>query len=289
MSWLKENYDKAALGGAAVITLSVVALIFTGNSGEATKINDPRPINAFEVEAKTNLVELEEAMANNAEPVYMQRASQDVYSFIAYPTFRIRDKVGIQELDPETVIQGAPLEWWKKYSLDDYQFEGADKKDNDNDGFTNYEEFTVGTNPVDATSRPNLIEKLKFLSAAPISYRIEWTKIEEGRASMNFRSSLTTRGSQDISRVGDTFPTKGQPEQFLNRFKVKNTGEGINPDNRQDTFYEIEDTKKQVVGGKGYTFMFDEKRDPNAKLEKLEIQFENKTKVLGLVNLDENQ
>jgi len=242
MSWLKENYDKAALGGAAVITLAVVALIFTGGSGEVSKVKKAKRDNTFEIKAKANLVEIEEVLGSHSTPEYLEHSSTDVYSFIAYPVYGIRDKVGVHELDPETVIQGAPLKWWREHDINDFKFEGADKKDSDEDGFSNIEEFIAGTNPRVSNSHPNLVEKLTFIGARPTSYRMEWSKVDDERASMNFRSR---RGTQDICKVGDTFPTKGQPEQFLNRFKVKSLGEGVNPTNNvKDTFYEIEDTKK---------------------------------------------
>jgi len=87
MSWLKENYDKAALGGAAVITLAVVALIFTGSSEEVNKVKNPKPKNVFKIEAKANLAEIEEVLASNSEPTYGQHSGTEVYSFIAYPEF----------------------------------------------------------------------------------------------------------------------------------------------------------------------------------------------------------
>ena len=36
MSWLKENYEKAALGGAAAILVGVVATSFLGGNGETS-------------------------------------------------------------------------------------------------------------------------------------------------------------------------------------------------------------------------------------------------------------
>jgi len=333
MSWLKENYDKAALGGAAVITLAVVALIFTGNSGESDELKDPKRSNAFTVKAQEGLAELEGVFAKNSQAEYAEHLGVKVHSFIAYPTFRIRDKAGIHELGPDYVIQGAPLKWWKEYGIDDYQLEGAADKDHDKDGFSNSEEFVAGTNPTDLSEHPNLVEKLIFVSASPVNYTIAWAKVDNDRASMSFR---TRRGTQDICRVGDTFPAKGHPAQFLNRFKVTSKGDGVNPDGRQDTYYEIEDTRKQgtsyklwrsadpfkskdwtaefrietpdggesfkvneggefslpfVEGGKGYTFMFDEKRAVAKTLENLEIRYGNETKVLGLAapaDKDEN-
>lgn len=242
MSWLKENYEKAALGGAAVIALSVGALIFTGNAGEVTDEKNPKKVNTFDVPEKVSLAGYSDALGKTGTVNIAKHLGEDLYSFIAYPVYGVKGVEGLEELGPEKELNGAPLKWWKKHGMDDWQFSGADTKDNDNDGFNNIEEFVAKTSPVDDKSHPDLITKLEFVSSKKTPFRMQWSTVDENRANMTFTHRRT---SFDICAVGDTFPKGGQTEQFLNRFKVKAKGEGKNPTTGiQEGFYEIEDTKK---------------------------------------------
>lgn len=245
MSWLKENYEKAALGGAAVIALGVGALILTGSAGEVKEEQNPTRVSSFDVPEQAELGVYVSALEKTGTVEQPQHLETDVYSFIAYPIYGVKGTPGLVPLDPDTLFHEIPLKWWKGYGMDDYQFSGAADKDNDDDGFTNKEEFANETNPVDAKSHPDLIEKLKLVNSKKTQYRIQWSFVDAERANMTF--TLGRRTTYDICRVGDTFPTKDQPKEFLNRFKVKAKGKGPNPaTNSEEEFFEIEDTKKDI-------------------------------------------
>ncbi len=245
MSWLKENYEKAALGGAAVIALGVGSLILTSDAGEVKDEQNPTRVNTFEVPEKSILDENVTALDKTGVVQFQQHLETDVNSFIAYPIYGVKGTAGLVELDPDTLFEGIKLSWWKSFEMDDYQFDGAAMKDNDSDGFTNKEEHDAETSPVDAKNHPDLIKKLQLVDSKKTQYRIQWSRVDDNRANMTFTLKRT---SFDICGVGDTFPTNGQPKEFLNRFKLKSKGKGPNPTtNSEEEFYEIEDTKKPGV------------------------------------------
>lgn len=249
MSWLKENYEKAALGGAAVIALGAGALILTSSAGEGKEEKNPTPVNEFDVPEQPDLAVYVKALDKTGVINTQKHLETEVNSFIAYPIYGVKDTPGLVELNPDTLFHGIPLKWWKKYEMNDYQFSGAAEKDNDEDGFTNEEEYAggkeEGTSPIDPKSHPDLLKKLKLVDSKKTTYRIQWSFVDADRANMTF--TLGRRTSYDICKVGNTFPTKEQPEAFLNRFKVKSKGKGINPATKsEEEYFEIEDTKKDI-------------------------------------------
>jgi len=244
MSWIKENYEKAALGGAAVIALGVGALILTGSAGEVKEEQNPARVNTFDVPEQVPLDGYVKALDKTGEESYAQHLESNVYSFIAFPVYGVKGTPGIDELGPERLFHGIPLKWWKEHNLKGYQFSGGGEKDTDEDGFNQKEEYEAKTDPTKLSSRPDLLKKLQLLDSTKKRYRIQWSRVDDDRANMTFTLRKTT---YDICRVGDTFPASGQPEEFLNRFKVKSKGMGPNPTtNSEEEFYEIEDTQKDI-------------------------------------------
>ena len=242
MSWLKENYDKAALGGAAIIALGAGALILSSDAGEVTEGQNPIRVNTFDVPEQKELDINVKALDKTGAVTGQKHLESDLYSFIAFPIYGVKGSDDIGELSPDRPFHGIPLKWWKEHKLDDYKFEGGGEEDNDKDGFTNKEEFEGKTNPNELSSRPELTKKLQLLDSKKTSYRMQWSRVDDNRANFTF---TLRRTSFDILGVGGTFPTKGQPEDFLNRFKVKSKGTGKNPTtSSQEEYYEIEDTQK---------------------------------------------
>ncbi len=71
------------------------------------------------------------------------------------------------------VFGDIPNAWILKYGLN-YLDAGVCDRDLDRDGFSAAEEFAADTSPVDATSRPPLIDKLRFVERKQQLYRVEF-------------------------------------------------------------------------------------------------------------------
>ncbi len=246
MSWLKENYEKVALGGAAVIALGIGALIITGDAGKVEPEKNPTKENTYVLPGRVDLANYSKALTQKSSAVFPQHLGADLNTFIAFPLYGVKGTDGLTELKEDTLFHGIKLSWWKKHGLEDYRFSGGGENDTDKDGFSHIEEHQGNTSPVDPKSHPDLIAKLKFTDFKPSRYRIQWTSIDENRVNMTF--SVGRKSSSDFTKLGETFPTKQQDKKYLDRFKFVKRGREMNPTtNFVDEFVEVEDLLKKAV------------------------------------------
>lgn len=92
----------------------------------------------------------------------------------------------VQPMDPAFVTgDGIQVGWKIQHGFDPADPEVAGR-DDDNDGFSNAEEFEKKTDPRDPASTPSKWVKLRFLSAEPASLSLEfpgkWTQEQEAQA-----------------------------------------------------------------------------------------------------------
>jgi hypothetical protein len=167
MSWFSKNYEKAALGGAAVVALGLVYLGWTkvGNveNDFATSLKDSGNNNP----AVANKDLVEKALSSlNAPRVWDQGETAEgraVNLFTGIPLFVSRN-APTKGIDPEKdlpIHPPIPNQWWLQYRLDP-GFGDSPQRDADSDGFSNLEEFEAKTDPTDALKFPELVAKLKY-------------------------------------------------------------------------------------------------------------------------------
>jgi len=221
MSWLSENYEKAALGVAAVAVTAVGYAVLSGGA----KNPDPKivaPTNDTEIHEVANLTEALDVHNSDYkfEPVKIE--GNEVRSFIGYPLYSIKGQDGITALSDDYAIHpGMPIKWWKQYNLEDYtQVDGPDK-DPDGDGFTNREEMEKGTNPTLAKDRPDYLAKLVCDKTNPSKYEISWTQADKGLGNFLFKYNDVNYRFRNLG-IGSVFPNeefRRQPN-FVNRFET---------------------------------------------------------------------
>jgi len=166
MSWFSQNYEKAAIGGAAVAALGFVFLGWSKVSSVAedfnvptkgTGPNDPSVPSAGLVAKAVSSLGLTRAWTRQ------EAESRPVDLFTGIPLFIARDQP-TKALDPYksgAIHPPIPNIWWIKNDLDP-GFADSPSRDADDDGFTNLEEFLWKTDPKDPKSHPPLIVKLKY-------------------------------------------------------------------------------------------------------------------------------
>ncbi len=242
MSWLSENYDKAALGAAAVVALTVGYSVFSGGN----EVDDPKvaiPNNTVEIEQRKTL-----SLAHakfSAEYVFVPRLSNgnEVQSFVSFPLYSIKGKPGVQSLtDDYEIHPGMPLRWWKQYDLKDYSKSDGPELDADKDGFNNREEFDGKTDPTDAASHPDFIAKLKCSGVKGLPYSMNWTDLDGKQANFTFKfkrkSSITTTG------VGNTFPKRCDNKSLIDRFEVLKRAKDPGIPGEAGQYYLLQDNGK---------------------------------------------
>ncbi len=252
MSWLSENYEKAALGGAVIIALAVGAAIFSGGDDKEVTANNPSQKSTIELPQEKLLAELNAKADQKLAWHQVDHLGVPLNSFVGVPVFSIKGQEMVKEIDADTQFDGIPLKWWRKYGLEDYKYADAGARDADGEGFTNQEEYAAQTDPTDPKSHPDFINKLKFVDSNVSKFRLQWTVFDADRGSFTFkllgRANRNLPSSVDVAKVGDFFPKESKRKEYIKRFKVVKKGKGMNPKlNIEDEYFDVLDTKKGLT------------------------------------------
>jgi len=240
MSWLSENYDKAALGAAAVVALAVGYSVFSGGN-EVDAPNAAIPNNTVEIEQRKTLALAHEKFSAEYGFEPKQGDGNEVQSFVSFPLYSIKGKPGVQSLtDDYEIHPGMPLKWWKDYKLEDYRLKDGPELDADKDGFTNREEFDGKTDPTDAARHPDFIAKLKCASAKFKPYEMNWTRLDGEKGNFTFKYNRQ-RLFYGTLGVGGKFPVKAKDQSLIERFEIMEKGQDPDIPGENGEYYLLQD------------------------------------------------
>lgn len=259
MSWFSENYEKAAVGVAAVAALglayfgwnklSSVEEIFS-NTARGTGSNDAAVVQADAVSTAIASLPLEREWVRGDDK------GRPVDLFTGVSLF-------VNKNDPnEPVDLGNPTEppvhppipnqWWIDNRVDP-GFGDSPQRDADDDGFTNLEEFEAKTDPMDGENYPALITKLSYVGDESVQWvlRPGFPAGEGYTFEYNDTAGVRNRlGAGSPAQPGDMlFPE--DPKK--NRFKYLGFEEREVLDERLNTavktnFVKVEDQKPNKKG-----------------------------------------
>jgi hypothetical protein len=262
MSWISQNYEKAAIGVGAVVALGLAFAgwnQFSGVSDEFKFDQASKKDNSVEVADADNISQAIASLGQNR--VWTQaKTSKDraVDLFTGIPLFLKKDAPGTA-IDLHTdapVHAGIPNSWWLENRLD-LGFGDSPQRDPDGDGFSNAEEFASKTDPNDPASHPTLIAKLKFVRDDSLQWLLDpGMEINPGEFAIQYHD---LRGSERRhNRLGSISPVKpGEiffPDKVMaNRFKFigHETVQEENPRTSsmvERTYLNIEDQKPNKKG-----------------------------------------
>ncbi len=196
MSWFAKNYEKAALGGAAVIALGVaymgwskysgvdadfaVELKGTGNKNAAVKGADmiPKAVSSMKLDRSWT----QATVGEKQRPVDL---------FTGIPLY-LSAKDPEKPIDPlgdgSEIHPPIPNIWWIENRIDP-GFGDSPSRDPDADGFTNLEEFKGKTDPNNAKSYPPLIHKLMYVRDESLAWVIRPGYPDGGKFSFSYLDS----------------------------------------------------------------------------------------------------
>lgn len=198
MSWFSENYEKACLGGAAVVAVGLGYLIFKGGDNAFTtdtvKANNDVSVPGLDLMNRTK--------KSLAEPHEVHQADVDgrkVNLFTGVALFSKKDDPGnpVDLLKSDPVHPGIDNKWWLKYNLDP-GFSDSPDRDPDKDGFTNREEYVAGTDPTSFKDHPDPVVKLKLVKIKTSQVHIKPTDF--GNNQHTFR--LENRREGRLNKMG---------------------------------------------------------------------------------------
>ncbi len=178
MSWISENYEKAAIGVGAVAAIGLawfgwqkagsVGEDFLGTpSGAKPSNSDPSVKGSDRVATGISSFQLSREWQkgdDNGRPVDL---------FTGVPLFvnknNLNNPVDLVDPDVEAVHPPIPNQWWIDNRIDP-GFGDSPQRDADGDGFSNLEEFNAKTDPSDNRDYPPLITKLTYAGDEAIQW-----------------------------------------------------------------------------------------------------------------------
>jgi hypothetical protein len=192
MSWMSENYEKAALGGGAAVALALAFFGWSAASSVDENLQNPatgRGDNTTAVKGAEEIPGTISAMkaGHKWSPAVVNDRSLDLFTGI--PLFAKRG-----EKDPVDLWTAQPIhppidnQWFLKYRID-IGFADSAERDPDGDGFSNLEEFQAKTDPSDPKSHPALIAKLSYVDQEKVQWMVRWSSELDDRSVFKCRDS----------------------------------------------------------------------------------------------------
>jgi hypothetical protein len=257
MSWLANNYEKAALGGSVVAALALAYLGWSAVRGVEDDFaitltgggnNDPS------IRDSDAVPKAAASMALDRSWTQAEFEGRKVDLFTGIPLFVTREAPD----KPVDLIKDGPIHppipnsWWLENRLDP-GYADSPSRDPDEDGFTNLEEFKAGTDPTDLKSHPPLIAKLMYVKDESLTWVLRpGFKVDE---SFSFKyednkRQMNNAGAAAMVAPGDLFFTDGVMKE---RFKLlgSEVRQELNPNLNIEveiTIVRVEDMKPNKKG-----------------------------------------
>ncbi|MFZ4696328.1 MAG: Amuc_1099 family pilus-like system protein [Verrucomicrobiia bacterium] len=121
------------------------------------------------------------------------------------PDNPVPQRVDETNLGEMKTVEGFPYRWLHQYNLPTDR--PIANEDSDGDGFTNWEEFQAGTNPMDASSRPDVSRKLRVASILQKPFPFIFKGINEG-STRKFNIQRADGSVEHFVELGGTVPDK---------------------------------------------------------------------------------
>jgi len=230
MSKLPKNFEKTLLGVAGLAAVGFAAMGFMKSSGVAEDF--PPPV-AGTPKNDVTIPEAEAAAASN-NSLKLNRAFEPIVDedgnaidqFVGIRLFADKNNPN----EPVDIRKGKPVhppienKWWIETGADP-TFANSPDRDDDNDGFSNLEEFEAKTKPTDAKSVPALIKKLAYLKDESTMWYVQFGFDSEGKWAPKV-VGLTPDGKKfenkisalEMIKPGETF-FKDKSKPMAERFK----------------------------------------------------------------------
>ena len=266
MSWISENYEKAAIGVGAVAAIGLawfgwqkvgaVPDDFGGTpTGPTPPKSDPSVKGADRVATAKSSFQLKREWLKGEDD------GRPVDLFTGVPLFVNKNNpnnpVDLADPSVEPVHPPIPNQWWIDNRIDnriDPGFGDSPQRDADEDGFSNLDEYNAKTDPSDDRDYPPLITKLTYASDEAVQWVLR-PGFPSGNGAFTFEYNDNLRRAAKVGaakpvKPGELFFAKG-PVQ--NRFKFIGSKKRAQMNERlkvevEVTIVTVEDQKSNKVG-----------------------------------------
>jgi hypothetical protein len=258
MSWFSENYEKAALGGAAVVAAGLFYLgwqkygsVDEDFSAEPKGVgsNDPAVKDGDRVStAKASFGLTREWVQgeDNGRPV-------DLFTGVALFVNKNDKSKPVDLLKDAPVHPPIPNGWWIEHRIDP-GFGDSPQRDADEDGFSNLEEFTAKTDPNNAKDYPSLLAKLSYVGDESVQWVLRPGFESNGAFTFEYSDNLRKAnkiGAANPVPPGQIFFAEGDVAKgrfkFIGSEKRREMNEAIRAE-VDVTIVKVEDQKPNKLG-----------------------------------------
>jgi hypothetical protein len=265
MSWISDNYEKAALGGAAAVALVFgVVIINNKNAVEESFTRDSIKHNEnVSVPGLAKIEAVKTSLEGEHQIVQPDLDGRKVNLMTGVPLYAKRGdpKNPVDLLKSAPVHPPIPNTWWLENDVDP-GYSDSPKRDPDEDGFTNMEEYVAKTAPNSFKSHPELATKLRVVGVKTTQYMLKPSDFGSGK----YKFKLLNSRGVTRNKMGNDPVVKGEPIVFVqplmqHRFKFKDLIEKVVKKNgitQRMKIWVIEDLKPNK---KGLEYRFNRRGD----------------------------
>ena len=225
MSWISDNYEKAALGGALIVALAFGASIYSNKDAVEDSFNrdSPKHDNNNSVPGLVKILEVKRSLSEDRHwNAHKAGNGREVNLMTGVPLFAKKGQLGtpVDLLVSGPVHPPIPNLWWLENEIDP-GYSDSPELDPDEDGFSNREEFIAKTDPNEFDSHPNPISKLQVIGVKTTQAHLKPSDYGSGKVKFKLQSA---RG-QDKNKMEEPVEV-GQAIVFIKplmqkRFKFK--------------------------------------------------------------------
>lgn len=249
MSWISENYEKAALGGAAIVAVALVALSVKSHSDAAAEyeLELPTRNNDGEVSGLPVILQTDSSFKSDHGIVRPVVDDRKVDLFTSVPIVIKKGSLTepIDLLKGATVHEGIENRFWVKYGIDAGHDNSPDL-DPDADGFTNMDECIAGTSPIDYNSHPDPVLKLVAVNVATEQVHIKPTYYN-GKSTFRLENKKKRRLNRTtLDPIGAGQVISFTEDLMKERFKFISV-QGADARSRVWTIEDLKPNKKGVI------------------------------------------
>ena len=261
MSWFSENYEKTALGGAAIVAIAVGGLIWSGNNqlSDAFDVNEGKRNNDASVAGFEVLKKAFTSFENKHTVQTSSIKGREVGLFTSVPLF-VEKSNASKLMD---LYGGAPLHegiensFWLKYGVDP-SYDNSPKLDEDEDGFSNAEEYVGKTDPTKFSSHPDAVLKLAVGKVDVLQIHVKPTDAGQGKALFRLEDGKKKTYNRMRTPIDPGQAITFDKAVMKNRFKFVGVEEVKNAKGFNEKLWIVEDLKKNKAG---LTYRFTRKGD----------------------------
>lgn len=262
MSWISENYEKAAIGAGAVVAIGLAFIGWqkagsVGDDFSGTPTGPTSPKSDPSVKGANRVAIAKSSFGNMRDWVKGDDDGRPVDLFTGVPLFvnknNLSNPVDLAGENVEPVHPPIPNQWWIDNRIDP-GFGDSPQRDADEDGFSNLEEFNAKTDPNDNRDYPNLIKKLAFVGDEAVQWVLR-PGFPGADGAFTFEYNDTLRRAAKVGAANPVAPGGlfFSEDPIKNRFKFigsekkKQLNEKLNVE-VEVTIVTVEDQKPNKVG-----------------------------------------